>query len=53
MELDNGFDIPDSRKDLTNKNNIRWLLRNIQIRNGNHPKLKETIQALKLFIRKD
>ena len=52
MEWHNGFDIPDSRKDLTNKNNIRWLLRNIQIRNGNHPKLKETIQALKLLIRK-
>tara|TARA_R110000787_G_scaffold246690_1_gene352394 strand:+ start:778 stop:1053 length:276 start_codon:yes stop_codon:yes gene_type:complete len=45
--VDMSFDVPNHRRNLWITSNIRWLLRNLGIRNSNHPNLKETIQDLK------
>ena len=41
---DMSFDIPPNKRDLSIKSNVRWLLRNLGVRNKNHPDYKETIQ---------
>lgn len=38
----NTMDIPPFRK-----NDMGWLMRNIQIRNDNHPQIKEAIELIK------
>ena len=40
------FDIPDSRKDVTNVWNARWVLRNLAIQNENHPRCNEVIDLV-------
>ena len=37
-EILESMDVPEMRKDVTNNSNLRWLNRNIMIRNGEHPK---------------
>ena len=41
--LPNDMDIPESKRDLFDDNNVRWLLRNLAIRNKNHPEFKNVI----------
>ena len=41
--LHNDMDIPESKRDLFDDNNVRWLLRNLAIRNKNHPEFKKTV----------
>ena len=41
------LDIPASRRDLSDQNNVRWLLRNLPVKNKNHPKFKNVINLLK------
>jgi len=50
LELLNEMDVPSFRKELTNSN-VRWLLRNVRVRNSDHPKLDEAIDALKVLAR--
>jgi len=45
--LNRTFDIPDLRCDITNASNVRWLLRNLRVRNSTHKKIDETIDMLK------
>ena len=40
------MDVPLFRKELTTSN-VRWLLRNLRIRNAQHPDIDEVIVALK------
>ena len=40
------MDIPTSRENLTTAN-VRWLLRNLRVRNGQHPDINEAIACLK------
>lgn len=42
-DLWEGFDIPEHRKDIDNVSNARWILRNLAIRNSNHPRLSEVL----------
>ena len=44
-EILEGMDVPEMRKDVTNAANLRWLNRNIMIRNSEHP---NAVQALVL-----
>ena len=44
---DMSFNVPKHRRNLWITSNIRWLLRNLGIRNSNHPDLEENIQDLK------
>jgi hypothetical protein len=41
------FDVPDSRRDITNLSNVRWLLRNLRVKNSTHKKIDETLDMLK------
>ncbi len=41
------FDVPDSRRDITNLSNVRWLLRNLRVKNSAHKKIDETLDMLK------
>jgi len=45
-EILNTMDVPLFRKELTTSN-IRWLLRNLRVRNAQHPDINEVIVALK------
>ena len=51
VKIPEDMDVPLSRRDTSDESNLRWLLRNLAIRNSAHPKLKETLalilQALK------
>ena len=49
LELLSEMDIPLLRRELT-KSSVRWLLRNVRIRNSDHPKLDEVIDALKILV---
>ena len=45
------MDIPDMRRDLSRASNLRWLLRNIRVRNGNHPRVVEVLDKIKVLLR--
>ena len=40
------FEIPNTRKDLNNISNIRWLIRNLGVKNKDHPKFEQAIKEL-------
>ena len=46
LEILNEMDIPDMRKDLNKIGNLRWLQRNLLIRNGNHPRAVEVVETI-------
>lgn len=41
------FDVPAMRRDLTSPSNVRWLLRNLAVRNKAHPRFGEAITLLR------
>ena len=45
-ELLSTMDIPDMRRDITDINNVRWLLRNISVRNSKNEQIAEAIAVL-------
>ena len=45
------MDVPLSRRDTNHPENVRWLMRNLSIRNSEHPSFKEVIDVLKLLNR--
>jgi hypothetical protein len=45
------MDIPEMRKDIKRLGNLRWLQRNLLIRNRKHPKAAEAIGIIKLLAR--
>ena len=45
------MDIPDFRKNLDRLANIRWLWRNLLIRNRNHPKSMQAVGIAKVLMR--
>ena len=46
LEILNEMDVPETRKDLNKLSNLRWLQRNLLIRNGNHPKAVEVVEVI-------
>lgn len=47
IEIPEDMDIPKQRRDTTNSANVRWLIRNLFIRNKNHPEFERVIGDLK------
>jgi hypothetical protein len=39
--------LPERRKDVKNRDNIRWLLRNLGVRNKEHPNFEPVVALLK------
>ena len=46
LEILNEMDVPETRKDLNKLSNLRWLQRNLLIRNGNHPRAVEVVETI-------
>ena len=46
LEILNEMDVPETRKDLNKLSNLRWLQRNLLIRNGNHPKAVQVVETI-------
>jgi hypothetical protein len=46
MLIPDDMDVPLIRKDTSKNENVRWLLRNLAIRNSNHPDFKTIIKTL-------
>lgn len=49
QKLLGGLDLPEMRKDTSKSSNVRWLLRNIGVRNSRSNNLTETIRLLLLI----
>ena len=47
MQVLDTMDIPQSRRDVSNLNNVRWLVRNLTANNSGHPHLSTALTQLK------
>ncbi len=45
--LDRTLDVPDGRRDISSLSNVRWLLRNLRVKNSTHKRIDETLDMLK------
>ena len=45
------MNVPETRKDLNKLSNLRWLQRNLLIQNGNHPRVTEVLETIKVLTR--
>ena len=41
------MDLPETRKNLNDNSNLRWLTRNMSIRNKKHPRCKKAFKLIK------
>ena len=46
------MDVPSGRLTEVNISNVGWLCRNIQVRNGHHPEIKQTLAKLNMLRQK-
>ena len=46
FKIPDDMDVPAMRRDTSDLANVRWLLRNLAIRNSGHPLLKDVIKTL-------
>jgi len=53
MNIPHDMDVPEIRRDLTDLSNVRWLLRNLEIRNNNHPEIKTVLEWCKHRVRRE
>jgi len=47
------FDVPEHRKDLSRPGNAAWILRNLSIRNRDHPMLHNILSLAKMIVREE
>ena len=45
------MDVPLNRRDTSKPENVRWLVRNLPIRNSEHPSFDDVWRVLKLLLR--
>jgi hypothetical protein len=50
-DLLRGMDIPAMRRDLNDPSNLRWLGRNLPIRNADHPDIDEAVALVRALSR--
>ena len=41
------MDLPETRKNLNESSNLRWLIRNMRVRNRKHPQCNEAFELIK------
>jgi len=46
------FDLPEHRKYKVTLHNLKWLLKNIRVRNADHPRLEEAENFIKELLKK-
>jgi len=44
------FDVPDTKRNINKKSNLRWLVRNISANNTDHPQLAHMRQCLRTLL---
>ncbi len=44
------FDVPDTKRNINKKSNLRWLVRNISANNTDHPQLAYMKQCLRTLL---
>lgn len=47
IKIPTDMDVPEIRRDTSKPENVKWLLRNLLVRNFNHPELNRVIAELK------
>jgi hypothetical protein len=47
----NTMDVPSARRDVTDPANLRWLSRNLAVRNSLHPDLKPCLNLIRKALR--
>jgi len=47
------FDVPDTRRNVEKKTNVRWLLRNLAVRNKENPHFTHVHVCLKAILTKE
>ena len=52
LEILDTMDLPQLRKDATNVHHLRWLERNIMVRNSQNPRFNEAMELVRALIRK-
>jgi hypothetical protein len=52
LEILDTMNIPEERKDIKRQFNVRWLNRNIQIENKDHPRLAEARAFIIILLRR-
>ena len=52
LEILDTMNIPEERKDITRPFNVRWLGRNIQIDNKDHPRLAEARAFITILLKR-
>ena len=45
------MDVPLSRRDTSKPENVRWLVRNLSVKNSEHPRFDDVFRVLKLLLR--
>ena len=45
------MEVPLNRRDTSKPENVRWLVRNLPIRNSKHPRFDDVWRVLKLLLR--
>ncbi len=45
------MNVPELRRDISDPSNVRWLLRNLPVRNQNHPQFSLVMNKLRKQIR--
>ena len=52
VEIPDDMDVPLMRRDTSKMENVRWLVRNLPIRNYNHSSLENTMADLGVLFKK-
>jgi hypothetical protein len=47
VEILEEMDLPEMRKNLNESSNLRWLMRNLRVRNRKHTQCKEALEIIK------
>ena len=45
------MNVPEVRRDISDPSNVRWLLRNLPVRNQNHPQFTKVMDELKFTMK--
>ena len=51
MKLLESMDLPEMRRDVTRESNLRWLGRNMMVRNSEHPDAREARVLARTLLR--
>ena len=51
VEILEEMDLPETRKNINDNSNLRWLIRNMSVRNGKHPRCRKAFKLIKSLMK--